>query len=133
MAAASLEVAAGARAIVVDRARELPPRPRPALLERGATIAVAPDLEAMAVALDERGLLPHHGIPHRHRDRVVRLAAAGAAGATIDGGLPAHAGAELRGGATAVAGLARRLPAALDGVAPPAHVTPGAGGATLAV
>src|SRR4051812_48811218 len=96
MPAVGLELAAGARPVVINRAgeeRQRRRRRRPAILERGAARSLAPNLEAVPVANDQLWLLPHHRIAHRYRDGVIGLAAASAAGLTIDGSLPALAGA----------------------------------------
>ena len=69
-------------------------------------------------------LLPHDGVAHRDRHRVIRLAAASAARRAVDGDLPARAGGR-RVPACAGLGVGRgRLSAALDGLAAPAHVEP---------
>ena len=86
----------------------------------------------MAVANDQPGLFPDHRIPHRHRHRMVRLPAAGAAGQTVHRRLPAFAGGIVRAHAPPVPHLAHRLAAAIDGGTATAPVAPGAAAAGLA-
>ncbi len=85
----------------------------------------------MAVTLDELRFLPHHGIANRHRHRVIRLAAAGAARPAIDRRLPASARAVTGLGARSVAHRGRALTTARDWCAAATRVQPRARAAGL--
>src|SRR3954464_9281036 len=131
MPSAPLELAARARAIVVDRAAVGLAVAAGAALERRAPLCRAQQAPAVAVAHDQAGLLPHHRIADRDADCVVRLAAASAARETVHRRLPLLAGAQAALHALAVADLTRGLPAALDRRASTADVAPRARAAGL--
>ena len=123
------EVPAGPRTIVVDRARKQLQLRRRSLgrsinlnFKRRAPLAFATNLEPVTVAFDQIGLLPDNGIAHRHGDRVIGLATAGAASVAVDGSLPANTGAKTSLGPPAVSVGPGRLPASFNWGSAATHI-----------